>query len=127
MIIPERHKTTILELVEADPEVAQATCDIPHLDPSKWLKDGGPDGELPYCGCFIGVYGWMQQCQMGNDNDITGYYIVLTVARGTGVGFYRISEFGAWCNTAARDQAAVVYARDLLDKRGAVQDGAMNP
>ena len=67
LTIPEEHKVTIRALVEADPEVAQATCDIPHIDPSTYLVEGSPyrGNVLPYCGCFVGVYAWMQECKAG--------------------------------------------------------------
>ena len=74
MLIPEQHKATIRTLVEADREVAQATCDIPHLEPSVYIREGQPWDELPYCGCFVGVYAWMQECKRGNE--VPPYYIV---------------------------------------------------
>ena len=60
MLIQQQHKDTIKDLVEADPEVALATCDIPHLDPTTYLTSGDADSALPYCGCFVGVYAWSE-------------------------------------------------------------------
>ena len=112
--IPEEHKATIRALIEADPEVAQATCDIPHLNPRAWLNEGEGD-VLPYCGCFVGVYAWMQQCKRGNTDWILGIEAPNTVAWRTNIPQHKISGFGVWCNTIAKDRAAVVYARGLLN------------
>jgi len=113
MRIPEEHKQTIKKLVEADPEVAQATCDIPHLNPRIWLEKSEKD--LPYCGCFIGVYAWMQQCKKKTEIGILYESPKYTVADHTGISLRSLSLFGYWCETPARDHAAVEYARELLD------------
>ena len=113
MVIPEEHKATIRGLVEADPEVAQATCDIPHLKPGVWLEAGWPGDALPYCGCFVGVYAWMQQCKAGNDRGLLYGAALPTVSNQTGVP--GVGKFGGWCNTVARDRLAVDYARSLLE------------
>ena len=121
MIVPTRHKKTIAALVAADPEVAQATCDIPHLAPSIYLVVGDPDDdELPYCGCFVGVYQWMPACKRGDEVDTHGDspQIVaentVTQWQNSGDLWYNIEGFAGWCCTEERDQAAVCYARSLL-------------
>ena len=111
--IPTEYKETIEAMVAADPEVAQATCDIPHLDPSTYLVPGDEYEALPYCGCFVGVYGWMQECKRGNDVP-PHFDIPQIVAQGTGCTDWEIGDFAAWCNTPEKDRLAVRYARTLL-------------
>ena len=113
MIIPEEHKATIKALVEVDPEVAQATCDIPHLEPDIWLRAGKLEDDLPYCGCFVGVYDWMMSCKNGNEPDLWGA-APSKISNITSIELLAIYRFGLWCDTKARDHAAVEYARSLL-------------
>jgi len=117
MVIPEEHKETIRALVEADPEVAQATCDIPHLDPRTYLRTSYPwEGTLPYCGCFVGVYAWMQECKRGNEPP--GFFNTpIAISYATNIPEDDIGEFAHWCITDARDHEAVRYARGLLEER----------
>lgn len=113
--IPEEHKATIRALVEADPEVAQATCDIPHIDPSTYLVEGsGYQNVLPYCGCFVGVYAWMQECKAGRETPTHGETPFVISGR-TPIPFADIAGFAGWCITPMRDQSAVSYARSLLE------------
>lgn len=109
--IPEEHKATIRALVEADPEVAQATCDIPHLAPHRYLGRGSITDELPYCGCFVGVYAWMQQCKLGNEFDLNNWAPWYALGSSN---IEEVASFAGWCITKERDQAAVLYARSLL-------------
>jgi len=113
MRIPEKHKKTIAALVEADPEVAQATCDIPHLRPETYLIEGDESDDLPFCGCFVGVYEWMQECKAGRPPPL---YATApdTVSSVTKIDEDDIKEFAEWCYTVERDRAAVRYARSLL-------------
>ena len=114
MLIPEHHKEIIQAMVAADPEVAQATCDIPHEDPSTYLIEGDAYGSvLPYCGCFVGVYAWMQECKKGNF--VPPYFgIPEVVSEHVGCSASDISHFAGWCHTPERDEEAVRYARGLL-------------
>ncbi len=111
--IPREHEETIKALVAADPEVAQATCDIPHLDPSRYIRPGETGEALPYCGCFVGVYAWMQECKRGNAVPLH-FEIPEIVAECVGCHEWAISEFAGWCNTPTKDRLAVRYARGLL-------------
>ena len=114
LTIPKQHKATIRALVEADPEVAQATCDIPHIDPSMYLVEGSSyRNVLPYCGCFVGVYAWMQECKAERKIPTYGE-VPFAVSDHTPISCRDISEFGGWCITPARDQLAVKYAKSLL-------------
>jgi len=110
-MIPEEHKETIRALVEADPEVAQATCDIPHLAPHIYLHHGGTEDELPYCGCFVGVYAWMHACKQGNVIDLDAWAPWYALGASN---IEEVANFAGWCITEDRDQAAVRYARSLL-------------
>jgi len=114
-MIPEEHKRTIEALVEADPEVAQATCDIPHLTPQSYLYHRSDNDPLPYCGCFVGVYGWMQECKRGNEPPT---YAPSAISRITDISERAISIFAIWCQTDPRDEEAVCYARGLLERDG---------
>ena len=116
LTIPEEHKVTIRALVEADPEVAQATCDIPHIDPSTYLVEGSPyrGNVLPYCGCFVGVYAWMQECKAGRTTPTHGE-TSFAVADHTPIPHNDVADFAGWCITPARDELAVEYARSLLE------------
>lgn len=111
--IPSEHKETIRALVAADPEVAQATCDIPHLDPSEYLREGDTDDVLPYCGCFVGVYGWMQECKRGNVAP-PYFRIIGVVSERVGCSEEDVEDFAGWCCTTEKDELAVRYARGLL-------------
>ena len=113
MQISAEHKSTIRAMVEADREVALATCDIPHLDPTRYIRPSRTDEALPYCGCFVGVYAWMATCKRG---DAVPWYheVPEIVSELTGHSRWEISDFGMWCNTPARDRAAVCYAREVL-------------
>ena len=125
MIVPAEHKETIAALVKADPEVAQATCDIPHLDPGDYLY-GSLDADdedfneeldsLPYCGCFVGVYAWMWACKREKEVNLWDF-IPGTVSSDSGINMSDINEFGGWCTSVEADQAAVRYARSLLATR----------
>lgn len=110
MEIPEEHKRTIRRLVKRNKAVAQATCDIPHL-PERWLRQGSKD-ELPYCGCFIGTYAWMQECARGKE--ILSWDVTRLVADHTGISEDSIEAFGIWCTTKPKDRLAVEYTRELL-------------
>jgi len=112
LTIPAEHKATIKALVKADPEVAQATCDIPHLAPQIYLKHT-PEEEFPYCGCFVGVYDWMQSCKLGEVPETFGFNSYVIAGR-TGIIAGDIRDFAGWCRTVERDHAAVRYARWLL-------------
>ena len=109
--IPDEFKETIRMLVEADPEVALATCDIPHLDPSTYLHHN-LDGGIPYCGCFVGVYAWMKTCKAGHGIDLAKS--IPDAASGLGAHVGAVVRFASWCNTGPKDRAAVRYARNLL-------------
>lgn len=113
MVISEQHRTTIRNLVAADPEVAQAACDIPHLDPSSYLIET-PDGELPFCGCFVGVYAWMMSCKHGYQIDPNEDDIPNAAVAETALCVVDVQEFAGWCTTKERDEEAVRYARRLL-------------
>ena len=114
LTIPEKHKATIRALVKADPEVAQATCDIPHLDPHAYQRSARPTEDLPFCGCFIGVYAWMQECKNGGDANLFGW-APTDVSRRTSISEDRLEGFAFWCITPEKDQLAVRYARSLLE------------
>jgi len=111
--IPNDHKKTIEAMVAADPEVAQATCDIPHLDPATYLRRGYGSDVLPYCGCFVGVYAWMQECKRGIANPLHTYIPAIVSGR-VGCSTEDIIHFAGWCRTIKRDEDAVRYARTLL-------------
>ena len=110
--IPREHEKTIEAMVAADPEVALAMCDIPHEDPSVYLRSGS-DEALPYCGCFVGVYAWMQECKAGRAPP-PYYNIPEVVSEGVGSSLQDIWHFAGWCHTPERDELAVRYARGLL-------------
>lgn len=111
--IPRDHKETIKAMVAADAEVAQATCDIPHLEPSMYIRSGNAADALPYCGCFVGVYAWMQECKSGNE--LPAYFAIpQVVSECTGRSEWAIIDFARWCNTPTKDRLAVLYARSLL-------------
>lgn len=112
MKIPVEHRATIRALVKADPEVAQATCDIPHLDPESYLEEAGDSDALPYCGCFVGVYAWMLECKRGEEAPT--YRVADIVADYTRVPYDDITRFAGWCITAEKDSLAVQYAQNLL-------------
>lgn len=112
--IPEEYKATIKKMVEADPEVAQATCDIPH-SPTILLSKGSPiEGPLPYCGCFVGVYAWMQECKYGEEAPIH-FSVYGKIEKRTEISQCYTSWLANWCNTEERDRAAVEYAMSLLE------------
>ena len=115
MVIPEEHKRTIKALVEADPEVAQATCDIPHLDPTSYLREAysWESETLPYCGCFVGVYAWMEACKHGDDPCFHGA-VPTIVSDATKIPGRTVRDFAGWCSTVPKDHLAVRYARGLL-------------
>ena len=111
--IPDELKETIRAMVAADPEVAQATCDIPHLDPTTYLHRNLDGDGIPYCGCFVGVYAWMQECKEGRVVPQC-FEVPEIVSKHTGCSSWQIMYFATWCNTPARDRLAVCYARTLL-------------
>ena len=113
MVIPEEHKATIRAVVEADPEVAQAMCDIPHLEPESYLVEGDDWDALPYCGCFVGVYAWMQECKRGHDAPMDR--VAGIVADRVGIPFDAVANFAGWCTSPEKDELAVQYARSLLE------------
>lgn len=114
MRIPEKHKRTIRALFEADPEVMQATCDIPHEDPTNYLRENNDMGPLPYCGCFVGVYGWMYAYKRGEEVIFPTWDMPVRLADETSISYGAISDLAVWCITYERDHAAVLYARSLL-------------
>ncbi len=122
-MVPHHYKATIRALLEADPEVAQAVCDIPHLNPLEYLDESTrfDDTPLPYCGCFIGVYYWMIACKNGNQvnmRDHPPHKIYLL----TGISMNAIQIFAGWCNTQEHDRQAVRYARTLLPEPSTYRD-----
>lgn len=115
MEIPEEHKRTIRRLVNRNKAVAQATCDVPHMAPGFYLREGREgSNELPYCGCFVGVYAWMQQCSLGKEVNIDGSCMTQVVADHTGISENAIDAFGRWCVTREKDRLAVEYTIELL-------------
>jgi len=113
--IPEEHKVTIRKLVAADPEVARATCDIPHFPLILLAKRNNvrEENDIPYCGCFIGVYAWMQECKHGKEAPVF-FKAYHTIYERTKISRANTSYLATWCNTVERDAAAVEYAMELL-------------
>jgi len=110
--IPEEHKRTIRRLVSRNKAVARASCAIPHV-PRDWLKKGSEE-DLPYCGCFLGTYAWMQECSRGSEISIW-QDVPETVAMHTGISVDALRNFGYWCTTYLTDELAVEYTSELLN------------
>ena len=115
-MIPYIHQETIRALTKANPEVMQATCDIPHLSPNVYLRRSCrvDDTPLPYCGCFVGVYNWMLSSQHKRSLNLhaTPIYNISTQTR---VDFLSIHHLAIWCATRKADEEAVEYALECLE------------
>lgn len=118
MGVPLEYQDTLDKLVAADREVAQATCDIPHLTPMAYLNSSprAEEDDLPYCGWFVGVYAWMQECKARSDKDPTVGYPPDIISNRTGIDVWETRNFAMWCCTALRDRAAVEYVREKLSE-----------